>query len=206
MENLLFIALVAAVGLIRLIMQAAENKKNAEAARRDSPAPAMPVQRAPAESEEERIRRFMEALGVPKGTVPPPRKVTSRPPRKILPVDPFPLPRPIEQLSPPVAAQPVETTPTMSVPDPIPMPPITVFAESPPQPTAPAIFTVQGSATPLTPAAVAAVPPSGVVAPQTTRALTGVVARLGTSQGLRDAIVLREIFGPPRSMQPFDAA
>jgi hypothetical protein len=29
-------------------------------------------------------------------------------------------------------------------------------------------------------------------------------ARLATKQNLRDAIVLREIFGPPRSLQPVD--
>jgi hypothetical protein len=29
-------------------------------------------------------------------------------------------------------------------------------------------------------------------------------ARLRSPEGLRDAIVLREIFGPPRSMQPVD--
>jgi hypothetical protein len=28
--------------------------------------------------------------------------------------------------------------------------------------------------------------------------------KLGTPQDLRTAIVLREIFGPPRSLQPFD--
>jgi hypothetical protein len=28
--------------------------------------------------------------------------------------------------------------------------------------------------------------------------------RLATGQGLRDAIILREIFGPPRSMQPVE--
>jgi len=31
----------------------------------------------------------------------------------------------------------------------------------------------------------------------------GIAARLLTAQGLRDAVVLREILGPPRSMQPF---
>ena len=32
----------------------------------------------------------------------------------------------------------------------------------------------------------------------------GIAARLANAQGLRDAIVLREIFGPPRSMQPIE--
>ena len=29
-------------------------------------------------------------------------------------------------------------------------------------------------------------------------------AKLASPQGLRDAIILREIFGPPRSLQPLD--
>ncbi len=37
-----------------------------------------------------------------------------------------------------------------------------------------------------------------------TAAPSSFAARLATPQSLRDAIVLREIFGPPRSMQPFN--
>jgi hypothetical protein len=33
---------------------------------------------------------------------------------------------------------------------------------------------------------------------------SGLLSRLATRQALRDAIVLREIFGPPRSLQPRD--
>ena len=33
---------------------------------------------------------------------------------------------------------------------------------------------------------------------------TSLATRLASPQALRDAIVLREIFGPPRSMQPLD--
>jgi hypothetical protein len=32
----------------------------------------------------------------------------------------------------------------------------------------------------------------------------GILSKLASSQGLRDAIILREIFGPPRSLQPLD--
>ena len=35
-------------------------------------------------------------------------------------------------------------------------------------------------------------------------ARTTLAARLATAEGLRDAIVLREIFGSPRSMQPLE--
>src|SRR5207237_8620198 len=31
-----------------------------------------------------------------------------------------------------------------------------------------------------------------------------IAALLGSASGLRDAIILREIFGPPRSLQPLD--
>ncbi len=93
MENLFFLALVAVLALVRWFVQAAENKKNAEAARRAEPPPSAPLQRAPAQTEEERIRRFMEALGIPKGEVPPPRKVLPPGRKKILPVDSFPIPR-----------------------------------------------------------------------------------------------------------------
>src|SRR3982751_5638924 len=110
MEQILFAALVLVVGLIRVIMNVAEKKRNAQAAKGAAPQPQQanaPVQRAPADSEEERIRRFMEALGVPTNTPPPkaPRRVVTPkaaapPRRKIMPVDPFPAPR-AELPSPP---------------------------------------------------------------------------------------------------------
>ncbi|MDQ6860469.1 MAG: hypothetical protein M3032_04845, partial [Verrucomicrobiota bacterium] len=102
MEQIFFVVLVGIVALLRFVMQRAEQKRNREAARRVSPTsqPNAPVPRAGAESEEERIRRFMEALGVPAPNAPPPKTPpprvmpkTARPPKKILPVDPFPTPR-----------------------------------------------------------------------------------------------------------------
>jgi len=42
-------------------------------------------------------------------------------------------------------------------------------------------------------------------APETRRAATVARFKLGTPKDLRTAIVLREIFGPPRSLQPFDS-
>src|SRR4051812_10769490 len=101
MENIFFLVLVAVVGLLRLVMHAAEKKRNSEATKRSTaPSPNAPPSRAPVQSEEERIRKFFEALGVPTSANPPPkvqpRPVTpkpSRPKRPILPVDPFPRPR-----------------------------------------------------------------------------------------------------------------
>jgi hypothetical protein len=66
MEQILFLALLAVVGLLRWFSQMAEERRNREAENRSgTPPPNAPIQRAPAETEEERIRRFMEALGVP---------------------------------------------------------------------------------------------------------------------------------------------
>src|SRR3954471_20243714 len=115
MEQILFAALVLVVGLIRVIMNVAEKKRNEQAAKRAASQPQQPnapVQRAPANSEEERIRRFMEALGVPTNVPPPkaPRRVVTpkatTPPRpKIMPVDPFPAPRVNLPSPPPVIAE-----------------------------------------------------------------------------------------------------
>src|SRR5947209_403504 len=139
MEQILFAALVLVVGLLRVIMNVAEKKRNAEAAKRAAPQPQLPnapVQRAPADSEEERIRRFMEALGVPTNLPPAkaPRRVVvpkpaAPPRRKIMPVDPFPAPRvklappppvvveaPAPSITPPVAPTITTTTVATTVP------------------------------------------------------------------------------------------
>src|SRR4051812_3643261 len=129
MENIFFLVLVAVVGLLRFLMQVAEKKRNASAEKKsDAPATNMPPSRAPAQTEEERMRKFFEALGVPTSASPPskvqPRQVTSRTPRgkrPILPVDPFPAPRtflpPVVQ-APPPAPPPGRVEPT-DIPPPV---------------------------------------------------------------------------------------
>src|SRR4051812_4688824 len=73
-ENLLFILLGLAFVILRwLVQRAADSKNNSQSDR-----PERPPTRAPAESDEERMRRFMEALGNPVSSKPPPR-VTPRP-------------------------------------------------------------------------------------------------------------------------------
>lgn len=172
MENIWFLVLVAVVGVIRWALQRAEARKNQQAARENEPAPTSPLPRAPAETEEERMRRFFEALGVPKGESPPRKVVTPRAPKKILPVDPFPIPR--AATPPPVVAQdPTVVIPPVSpAPAPAPIPQKPVVAETTPE--------------------------------QADEPVAGFAARLANADALRDAIILREIFGPPRSMQPLN--
>jgi len=209
MEQILFLVLVAVVGLVRWIAQAAENKRNAEAEKRAG-APTNTTAtspRAPADSEEERVRKFFEALGVPTTSAPPPpvvpREVAPKPPplkRKILPVDPFPKPR--GGLFPPVVlpAPPIVPATPPPIPEfsPLPMRETTMLAQPPVAPPQRDIrvspeFDVQDFDSEK------ADGERGQIAGQTW------AARLATQQGLRDAIVLREIFGPPRSMQPLHA-
>ena len=181
MENYFFLILVAVVGLLRWLSQAAENKRNAETTKRNV---------AP-QTEEDRARKFLEALGVPTVNTPPPRvaprPITPRPApagRKFLPVDPFPVPR--GRVNEP-------RSPVVAAPPPLPTA-ITPVSKIPPEPTpapVPALtsgFEVQeiGANVPT----------------QSDSRVATLAARLATPQGLREAMVLREIFGPPRSMQP----
>ena len=230
MENIFFVVLVAVVALVRWLSQVAENKKNAEAERQAGSPPAggapTTFQRPPAQTEEERIRRFMEALGVPTSSPPPPpvqprptEPKTAQPKRapsdrKFLPVDPFPVPRPHlpEQRPPVVVATP---PPAPAAPPPVPVPPAT------PLPTRETTVLTRPLRQPAITSAIASefevqdldavtaddmqsggrqvAPRYGVEA---TTQKTSLAARLANAQSLRDAIVLREIFGPPRSMQP----
>ena len=211
MEHIFFLALLAVVGLIRWLSQVAEERKNKEAAKRTAgPAPNAPIQRAQPDTEAERVRKFMEALGVPTTSAPPPpppQQPAPPPPRKpkVMPVDPFPVPRPFrtERLPVPTAAPPASPPPLPPPPHAVP----TVTSAPPPLPSPARKRVVE-----VDPYDVdrqigdedeSLVQP-GQLAKGRAGAARGLATRLATSQGLREAIVLREIFGPPRSMQPLD--
>lgn len=218
MEQLIFLLIVAAVGLLQLIGRVIENRKNAQAGKQSDPAPpatTLPTQRPAANSEEERIRKFMEALGMPTTTAPPPRvqprQVIPETPRKkvtVHPVDPFPRPR--VDLPPAPAPAPVAAPPPAIPPAPPPLPPrqTTVFAQSSPKraplPAAPS--PLERDVWEMPPESIASESQSGTRArpPQSITVPASLAARLATQQGLRDAMVLREIFGPPRSLQPLE--
>lgn len=214
MEQIIFIALIAIVGLLRWLSQAAENKKNAETARRaGNPPPDAPMQRAPADSEEERIRRFMEALGVPTSSPPLPdaRRQPREGPRSSLPPPPakrsfLPKIPPMAPAWPPLTSAPPELSPA---PAPVPAREPAILREEPPRRKprkmeVAASFEVRdidervAEDMPL-PSAQGA--PSSEEREARTQTLVERLAR--SQQGLRDAMVLREIFGPPRSMQMF---
>lgn len=149
-----------------------------------------PPRQPPAPSEEERVRKFLEALGVPSDAPPPPpvrpRTVTPRP----LATPPAAAPRPPRaptvrrgwaQPLPPVITTPPE--------------PVVFEAGPPPEVVLPPPLPVPLLSTPLAPRTVAAA-----------RALpeASVQTMLRGRGSARRAIVLREVLGPPRGMQSLD--
>src|ERR1044071_1528666 len=75
LENLLFLVLLVLAGLFQLVGRATR-KTNEDEDEEPLPKPARriprPIPRAPVESDQERIRKFLEALGQPPASRPPP--------------------------------------------------------------------------------------------------------------------------------------
>ncbi len=178
---ILIIVLVAA--LLRWLSQ------RPNAAKPDPERPTVPDQPIPrggeTQTEEERVRRFLEALGQPAGSRPPPKiapKPATRP--QIFPTLP-----PLTTVPPPLPA-----APTSAIPQPPPVPIQRVFT---PAPAPEATFEVRdlSAATPID---------SAPTRRRVTAEQQGLLPSFRSNQDLRNAIVLREIFGPPRSLQPLD--
>jgi hypothetical protein len=194
-SHLIFIVIIAVVAMLK-----ASAKKGSS-----GPPPLIPTTtaRPPAQTEEERQRRFFEALGLPQGSAPPPL-VKPRPPS----ANPMPLPR-IDPgtgrlrrintgLPPNVGGAPVQPAPR-GVPAPVPVswPVPTLVPEST---VAPAVPIVEAAAArrPL-----ASVPPAAAPsAPQPGAAVSALLLRLRDPVSIRQAIMLREILGPPKALQP----
>ncbi len=201
MEQVYFLILVAAVGLLRLFFAAAEKKRNAPPGKPAPTSTAAPLSRAPGETEEDRVRKFFEALGVPPTSAAPPkaaREITPPAPsrrRKILPVDPFPRPR-IGTPTTPAASEPARVAAEIASLAPQSRParvtvPVAAFI---PSQSIPAEFEIR-----VVDEVEKSAPTAGAAPSQSW------ATRLSTANGLRDAIILREIFGPPRSLQAFDS-
>ena len=181
--------------LFRWLMSVANKaSKNAGDAERRSTSTPPPIPRTPAESEEERIRKFLEALGQPAGSRPPPPVTTQRPTYQkpvVLPhVPPFGSPLPPLTTRPPELPRTVAPAPTKKTASPKSIEAKVEVREIAP-PSAPSKS--------IEPYALAAQPTSEAV-----RKETNIVSLLRSSSGLRNAIILREIFGPPRSLSEPD--
>ena len=167
-DTLIFLVLAALVLIFRwLTSQGGKDEGKAET----PPNEQLPRSRPPAETEEERVRRFLEALGVPPGTQPPP---PVRPRRDVTPKPP-PVPKPRVRRS---WAQPLP--PLVTTPKEIPtFRPATLEVVSSPMPSR----------------------QSQMVAPQRLPT-TSLRALLRSPNTIRQAIILREIIGPPSGLKP----
>jgi hypothetical protein len=226
-ENLLFLLFIAVALLFQLLARAASkaSKDLDETKRRPASTPP-PLPRPGVETDEERIRKFLEALGQPPGSKPPPPVVhrTDIPLRPVAPIQPPPGMRPFAVPSRPrtpeegrkrgiilheeAVGEPGEWLHKMNYPAQIPKPPAErrVFVPKTPEP---ATFEVHEGPVPAEPRIIVTKPAEAqaaatqpILAPSAIE--TNIAALLRSTSGLRDAIILREIFGPPRSLQPLD--
>jgi hypothetical protein len=214
-ENVLFLLFIAVALLFQLLSRVgAAASKDSEESEPEPPAPPRtpPTIRRPRPvTDEERVREFLEALGQPATSKPPPR-VQPRPTYKkpvVLPhVPPFGSPLP------PLTTRPPESEADWPLPHEIRLPgqiPPTRATKvfTPKAPDAPA-YEVHESAMPLEPPPVAAKTAAEAYAVVTQpaqtpqRPATSIVALLRSTSGLREALVAREILGPPRSLQPLE--
>jgi hypothetical protein len=226
-ENFLFLLFIAVALLFQLLTRAASKaSKDSDERKQRSPSTPPPHPRAPVETDEERIRKFLEALGQPPGSQPPPPVIhrIDIPPRPVAPIQPPPgMGRPFsipprrlipEQqhkrtviLHEESAGEPGEWLRKINYPGQIPQPPAErkVFA---PKLAEPATFEVHEGAIPAEPVTIEK--PSGAYVtatqaiPEPSAIEMNLVALLRSTSGLRNAIILREIFGPPRSLQSLE--
>jgi hypothetical protein len=96
-QNIIFIIIAAIIGISRLVSRISEESKKQAQRRRQPPQPPhpqpempQPIQRTRPKTDEERVREFLEALGQPAAAAPPPKiqPRTQIPPRPLAPVQP----------------------------------------------------------------------------------------------------------------------
>jgi hypothetical protein len=216
LDNLLFLLLVGMAGLLRLLAsRVGEKKTKSQDSEPAAPRPVVTIERGPADSDADRIRKFLEALGQPATAAPPPPvtpRSASPPPapqkpveegerRKRKPVWGNPLP-PLTTVPPPEEPPRRVTYPRpMSTPSP-------KAQRVPPKLSQPSVFEVRkemGASEPavtVTPLEAYAIPTLAVG--QSPQGKINLALLLRSPAALQQAVILREILGPPRSLQPLD--
>jgi hypothetical protein len=212
LDNLLFFLLIAVAALFQLlsktISKAGKRDPNEASSSPKTETP-RPIQRAPRESDADRIRKFLEALGQSTSSTPPPPVAprTDVPPRPLAPVQPPPaipgrwrLPREQREKSDVTQKEsfPLEQPSRLQqiVPPPVPPPAASEFEVHEAVP-------VELQQPRVVKAPVEAYTATQAVLKRADSQIN--IATLLTSRSrLRELILLREILGPPRGLEAFD--
>ena len=213
-DNLIFLVLIAVAALFQLLSKAVSKQGKGDSNKPASPPKPQtprPIQRAPLEADADRIRKFLEALGQPPSSTPPPPVLprSNIPPRPLAPVQPPPVipgvwrlprerrekpdvsqresapleqPRGLEQIVPPLAPAPARTA-------------FEVHEELPVE-----LQQLPIMKTPVEVYAAAARPTV-----KTADFKTDIATLLASKSSLREVILLREILGTPRGLQATDS-
>ena len=208
LDPLLFLFLAGLAGLFRLLSSKSQKSNRTYEPPEPQTRPELPRREVSTDTDEERIRRFLEALGQPPSAEPPP-------PVRPRPVETFPQPeraerartvRPSRNLLsplPPLTTSPPPLPRQVRLPGQITRPPYKEKSFVPPPAKKPAFEVHKGEGAPKvdkplpirTPgdAYAVATTPVPVAAAKPSR----LVIELRTPDALQKAIVLREILGPP---------
>ncbi len=203
-QNIIFIIVAAIFGISRLVARIAENSRE-QSQRRDQQQ-ARPAQRTSStptvararKSDEERVREFLEALGAPAGTLPPPKVQprTNVPPRPVAPITPPPMSRPFSpDLFKPLAEKARKVfTPRATPP--------AAEAAAPAGADQPGAWLRDQEQTEMAAAkfdaATSVMAEKATTAPQAADSLWRNALR--SRDSIRAAFILREILGPPRGL------
>ena len=198
LDNLLFLLLVAVAVLFQFLAKTAGKTGKDQTKRTSTPIPRTPtpMRRAPAESDEDRIRKLLEALGQPP---------TSRPPPPVVPRTEIP-PRPVAPVQPPISPfsqlRREKSRKREIIPKEIPRPRTVRGAEK----MVPPAFEVHEGPLPIAQPSIFKAPAEAYagVTPTIAKAeerRTNIGTLLASTSGLRNAMILREILGPPRGLR-----
>lgn len=194
-DNPIILLIIVVAALLRWLSKKSEAGKDPER-------PTIPGQPIPpsgeARTEEESIRRFLEALGQPATSAPPPKVKPRReePRRTILP-EPMLHRLPPLKTAPPPLPPPIWASPVL-IQEAAPLPPPVEKRIFQPAIANEATFEVHD----LGVESLEDLSREGRRAAARQRDL---IPDLASPRALRSAIVLREIFGPPRGLQAFEA-
>jgi hypothetical protein len=206
-QLLVFILFAIAILFQILTKAAAKSRRRPTDTQRRSTSPSQmsrPLSTEEEESDQDRIRKFLEALGQPTTSKPPepiqPRPTYQRP--VVMPhVPPFGSPLPPLKTRPPDLPRqirlPGQIPPTREAKNFRPTvaeAPVFEIREGPPLVESPPVIRTAAEAYAIATQPIAKAAEKKI----------DVATLLRSTSGLRDAIIVREIFGPPRSMQPLD--